>query len=143
MDIILNILDVSKGMGDCMKEKKKSKILPILCFIASVFFAAFVLVEFHNDYLAVGGVGIVMLIAAYFLMSRIEFDIFKKQEIEKQENDMRFQEVYNKIDETSNRIETLQKAIYVATKKGTENIEMKLNDIQKNGIDCNKNNTGN
>lgn len=126
-----------------MKEKKKSKILPVLCFIASVFFAAFILVEFHNDYLAVGGVGIVMLIAAYFLMSRIEYDIFKKQEIEKLENDIRFQEVYNRIDETSNRMETLQKAIYVATKKGAENIEQKLDDIQKNGFDCNKSNIGN
>lgn len=126
-------------MGDKAKMKKNSKIIPILFFIASVFFAAFILVEFHNDYLAVGGVGIVMLIAAYFLMSRIEFDIYKKQEFEKQVNDMRFQEVYKRIDETSNRIETMQKAIYVVTKKGTENIEQKLNDMQKNIVDCNSN----
>lgn len=126
-----------RGMGDKVKMKKNSKIVPTLFFIASVFFAAFILIEFHNDYLAVGGVGIVMLIAAYFLMSRIEFDIYKKQEFEKQENDMRFQEVYKKIDETSNRIETMQKAIYVVTKKGTENIEQKLNDMQKNIVDCN------
>lgn len=126
-------------MGDKAKMKKNSKIIPTLFFIASVFFAAFILVEFRNDYLAVGGVGIVMLIAAYFLMSRIEFDIYKKQELEKQVNDMRFQEVYKRIDETSNRIETMQKAIYVVTKKGTENIEQKLNDMQKNIVECNSN----
>ncbi|WP_197467884.1 hypothetical protein [Clostridium sp. Marseille-P299] len=38
-----------------MKEKRNSKIIPTLCFIASIYFAAFVLIEFHADYLAVGG----------------------------------------------------------------------------------------
>lgn len=118
-----------------MKEKKHSKIVPTLCFIASVFFAAFILIEFHSDYLAVGGVGIVMLIAAYFLMSRIEYDIFKRQELEKQDNDIKFEEVYRKIDESSKRIETIQKAIYVVTKKGAENIEQKLSDIQNSKMD--------
>ena len=118
-----------------MKEKKHSKIVPTLCFIASVFFAAFILIEFHSDYLAVGGVGIVMLIAAYFLMSRIEYDIFKRQELEKQDNDIKFEEVYRKIDESSKRIETIQKAIYIVTKKGAENIEQKLSDIQNSKMD--------
>lgn len=114
-----------------MKEKRNSIVIPTLCTIAAVYFAAFVLVEFHNDYLAVGGAGIVMLITAYFLISRIELDIHKKRELRKQKNDLRFDEVYKKIDETSNRIETIQKAIYVVTKKGTQNIENRLNDIQK------------
>lgn len=117
-----------------MKEKRNSKIIPTLCFIASIYFAAFVLIEFHADYLAVGGAGIVMLIAAYFLMNKIESDIYNKHLLEKEEDDLRLQEVLKKIDETSNRIETVQKAIYVVTKKGTENIEHRLDDIKSTEI---------
>lgn len=118
-------------------KKRPTKKVPILCFIASIFFAAFVLMEFRSDYVAVGGAGIVLLIAAYFLVDRIEQDIYKKYERDRQDIHEKFEEMSHSMDEKWNRLEVILKGIYVVTKKGTNTFESKRedNDLQKQGID--------
>ncbi len=112
-----------------MKKKRKSKMINILGFLASVFFAIFVLMEFRQDYWAVAGAGIVMLIQAYFLVNKIEEEIYEKHVRDMEDMDEKLQQVNDKIDEKCEKIDQMQKAVYVATKKGTEVLETKVDDI--------------
>ncbi|MBE5961471.1 MAG: hypothetical protein E7256_08835 [Lachnospiraceae bacterium] len=114
-----------------MKEKRKSKAINILGFLASVFFAAFILMEFRQDYWAVAGAGIVMLIQAYFLVNKIEEEIYAKHLNNMEEIDEKLQKVNDTIEEKYEKIDQMQKAVYVATKKGTEAIEDKVEDIAR------------
>lgn len=67
-------------------KNKNTKVFYILFFIIAAFFAAFVLAEFRDDYIAIGLSAVVMLIAAYFLVDKIERDIYTRYE--EQQNDM-------------------------------------------------------
>lgn len=97
---------------------KKTKALYIIFFVAAVFFAAFVLAEFRKDYLSIALAGIVMLIAAYFLVDKIERDVYEKYELDKQDINQKFEETSETIQRGYDRIEQLQQAIVNASMQG-------------------------
>ncbi len=111
-------------------RKKRTKVLYILFFIAAVFFAAFVLAEFRKDYLAIGLAGIVMLIAAYFLVDKIERDIYKRYEIDKKDITDRLDETSQEIIIYGNKIDRLQEAIMNASLQGLTNPQQKIMELQ-------------
>ena len=111
-------------------RKKRTKVLYILFFIAAVFFAAFVLAEFRKDYLAIGLAGIVMLIAAYFLVDKIERDIYKRYEIDKKDITDRLDETSQEIIIYGNKIDRLQEAIMNASLQGLTNPQQMIMELQ-------------
>ena len=92
-------------------RNKRTKALYILFFIAAVFFAAFVLAEFRGDYIAIALAGIVMLIAAYLLVDKIERDIYERYEIDKKDINDKLDENSQEIIINGNKIDRLQEAI--------------------------------
>lgn len=108
---------------------KRMKVLYILFFIASVFFAAFVLAEFREDYLAIALAAIVMLIAAYFLVEKIERDIYEKYEFERNDINGKLEEATNEVRKSNLKIEQLQKAIYNASLDGFRKPDTKLQQL--------------
>lgn len=111
-------------------KRKSSKVIPALAFIASIFFAIFILLEFRNDYLAVAGAGIVMLISAYFLVDKIERDVFIKQQIEREYLDEKLEQTSQMISEKCDRIENVQKAIYAVSKTNLNDIKEETSEIK-------------
>lgn len=111
-------------------RKKRTKVLYILFFIAAVFFAAFVLAEFRKDYLAIGLAGIVMLIAAYFLVDKIERDIYRRYEIDKKDITDRLDETSQEVIIYGNKIDRLQEAIMNASLQGLTNPQQKIMELQ-------------
>ncbi len=110
-------------------KNKRIKAIYLVIFIASVFFAAFVLAEFRKDYLAVALAGIVMLIAAYFLVDKIERDIFERYDLEKRSFDDKMDEVTGEIRKGNNRIDLLSEAILQASMQGLTEPKQKFNEF--------------
>jgi hypothetical protein len=108
-------------------KNKRIKVLYIVFFIASVFFAAFVLAEFRKDYLAVALAAIVMLIAAYFLVDKIERDIFQRYELDKRSFDDKMDEVTGEIRRGNDKIDFLSEAIMQASMQGLTEPKQKFN----------------
>lgn len=114
-----------------MKGKRRSTIVvPMLSFVAAVFFATFIIIQFREDYSAVAGVGIVILIAAYFLIEKIEDNIHKKYEIDKDEIFLKFEEQSNFFNERCDRIEKIQKAIYLSSVSEKEFLDNKFSELK-------------
>lgn len=112
------------------KMKKKSIIIPTLCFIGALFFAAFVLIEFHKDYLAVAGAGAVLLIATYFLVDKFEVNLLNTYESDKHNILKRVDDTTSNLEDKLNKVETIQKAIYVAINRETKLLEQELEQIK-------------
>lgn len=113
-------------------KNKRIKVVYILFFIAAVFFAAFVLVEFRKDYLAVALAAIVMLIAAYFLVDKIERDIYERYDIDRQEIDEKIDEATGEIRKGNSKIDQLSEAILQASMKGLSDPKQKLSELVEN-----------
>ena len=111
-----------------MNKNPKLKV-PILCFIGAIFFSAFVLIEFHKDYIAVAGAGIVLLITAYFLVDKIENDLLKKYEKDHQNMLDKIDDTKRLLNDKSNEAQVIGKAVYVATNRGAKSIENELTQI--------------
>lgn len=111
-------------------RNKRTKVLYILFFIAALFFAAFVLAEFRRDYLAIGLAGVVMLIAAYLLVDKIERDIYARYEIDKKDIRDRLDETSQEIIINGNKIDRLQEAIINASLQGLTNPQQKMIELQ-------------
>lgn len=126
-------------MKNYQKQEKKSswlrKTLAGVIFAAACFIAAFVLVEFHDIYIAVIGAGLVLLAAAYFLLS----ELFKEKAaewsalsdvnddiIEKEEAEFR-----KKVEAQVESIDRSGKAMYVAMKKNSEQQEAQIHELEK------------
>ena len=70
-------------MNICLKnfaggERMKNKALTGIFFILSCFVAMFVLMEFHSNYLLVGGVALVLLISSFFFLNALFVDKAKE-----------------------------------------------------------------
>jgi hypothetical protein len=122
-------------------KNRKSKVIYIIFFVAAAFFAAFILIEFHKDYLAVALAAVLMLIAAYFLVEKIEHDIYQKYQLDQCDFDDKFEQAMFEMKRNYTKIEKLERAIYKASGKGneeeTENVSMldilaRLEDLEKN-----------
>ncbi len=109
---------------------KRAKVLYILFFIAAVFFAAFVLVEFRKDYLAIGLAGIVMLIAAYLLVDKIERDIYARYEVDKKDIKDILGETSQEIIINGYKIDRLYEAIMNASLQGLTDPNQKIMELQ-------------
>lgn len=110
-------------------KNKRIKALYMVFFIASVFFAAFVLAEFRKDYLAVALAAVVMLIAAYFLVDKIERDIFERYDLEKRSFDDKMNEVTGEIRRSNDRYDKLSEAIMQASMQGLTDPKQKLSEF--------------
>jgi hypothetical protein len=108
-------------------KNKRVKVLYIIFFIAAVFFAAFVLVEFRKDYLAVALSAIVMLIAAYFLVDKIERDIYERYDLNKLDIDEKLDEATGEIRRGNEKINRLSEALLHASLQGLSDPKQKLN----------------
>lgn len=101
-------------------KNKKSKVIYIIFFVAAAFFAAFILIEFHKDYLAVALAAVLMLIAAYFLVDKIEYDIYQKYQLDQCDFDDKFEQAMFEMKRNYTKIEKLERAIYKASEEGDE-----------------------
>jgi hypothetical protein len=108
-------------------KNKRVKVLYIIFFIAAVFFATFVLVEFRKDYLAVALSAIVMLIAAYFLVDKIERDIYERYDLNKLDIDEKLDEATGEIRKGNEKINRLSEALLHASLQGLSDPKQKLN----------------
>lgn len=113
-------------------RNKRTKALYILFFIAAVFFAAFVLAEFRGDYIAIALAGIVMLIAAYLLVDKIERDIYERYEIDKKDINDKLDENSQEIIINGNKIDRLQEAILNASLHGLTDPQQKITELSNN-----------
>lgn len=98
-------------------KNRKSKVIYIIFFVAAAFFAAFILIEFHKDYLAVGLSAALMLIAAYFLVDKIEHDIYQKYQLDQCDFDDKFEQAMFEVKRNYTKIERLERAIYKAAQE--------------------------
>lgn len=112
-------------------KNKRTKVLYIIFFIAAVFFAAFVLAEFRSDYIAIALAGIVMLIAAYFLVDKIERDIYERYEDDKRFINEKLDDTAQQIARSGNKIDQLQEAILNASLQGLTKPQDKLAELSK------------
>jgi len=101
-------------------KSKKSKVIYIIFFVAAAFFAAFILIEFHKDYLAVALAAVLMLIAAYFLVDKIEHDIYQKYQLDQCDFDDKFEQAMFEMKRNYTKIERLERAIYKAAGEESE-----------------------
>jgi len=101
-------------------KSKKSKVIYIIFFVAAAFFAAFILIEFHKDYLAVALAAVLMLIAAYFLVDKIEHDIYQKYQLDQYDFDDKFEQAMFEMKRNYTKIERLERAIYKAAGEESE-----------------------
>lgn len=101
-------------------KNRKSKVIYIIFFVAAAFFAAFILIEFHKDYLAVALAAVLMLIAAYFLVDKIEHDIYQKYQLDQCDFDDKFEQAMFEMKRNYTKIERLERAIYKASEEGDE-----------------------
>lgn len=102
-----------------MKKKKVLTEVFVLFFIAAVFMAVYVVIEMGNDWLAVLGGAVVLLIAAYLL---VDYWLDGKQgnESEGRQSDR----IIRRLDE----LEEVQKAMYTVIKRSnSENAELLQN----------------
>lgn len=107
-------------------KHKRIKVLYIIFFIAAVFFAAFVLAEYRKDYLAVGLAGVLMLIAAYFLVDKIEQDIYDKFDLNRLDLDDMLDRATGEIREGYSKIDQLSEAIMKASLQGISDPNQKI-----------------
>lgn len=98
-------------------KNRKSKVIYIIFFVAAAFFAAFILIEFHKDYLAVGLAAVLMLIAAYFLVDKIEHDICQKYQLDQCDLDDKFEQAMFEMKRNYTKLERLERAIYKASQE--------------------------
>lgn len=110
-------------------KNKRIKVLYIIFFIAAIFFAAFVLAEFRRDYLAVGLAAVVMLIAAYFLVDKVERDIYDRYNLDKKEMDEKLGETTGEIRRGFDKIDKLSEAILEASLQGLTDPKEKLSEL--------------
>ena len=102
-----------------MKKKKVLTEVFVLFFVAAVFMAVYVVIEMGNDWLAVLGGAVVLLIAAYLL---VDYWLDGKQgnESEGRQSDR----IIRRLDE----LEEVQKAMYTVIKRSnSENAELLQN----------------
>ena len=104
-------------------KNRKSKVIYIIFFVAAAFFAAFILIEFRKDYLAVGLGAVLMLIAAYFLVDKIEHDIYQKYQLDQCDIDDKFEQAMFEMKRNYTKIERLERAIYKAAQKDEDEDE--------------------
>lgn len=114
-----DIADKTAQEGYGLKSRK-SKVIYIIFFVAAAFFAAFILIEFHKDYLAVALAAVLMLIAAYFLVDKIEHDIYRKYQLDQCDLDDKFEQAMFEMKRNYTKLERLERAIYKAAKEGDE-----------------------
>jgi hypothetical protein len=110
-------------------KNKRIKALYIVFFIASVFFAAFVLAEFRKDYLAVALAAIVMLIATYLLVDKIEHDIFERYDLDKRSFDDKLEGVMGEIRRSNDKLDRLSEVIMQASMQGLNEPKQKFNEF--------------
>lgn len=110
-------------------KNRRLKVIYIIIFIAAVFFAAFVLVEFRKDYLAVALAAIVMLIAAYFLVDKIERDIYERYDLDRKGIDEKINEATGEMRKGYDKIDQLSEAILQASLKGLTDPKQKLSEF--------------
>lgn len=104
-------------------KNRKSKVIYIIFFVAAAFFAAFILIEYRKDYLAVGLAAVLMLIAAYFLVDKIEHDIYQKYQLDQCDIDDKFEQAMFEMKRNYTKIERLERAIYKAAQKDEDEDE--------------------
>lgn len=106
-----------------------------LVFAAACFIAAFVLVEFHEIYPAVIGAGVVLLGAAYFLLSELfreKADVWSTlKEDEEDAKEKREAEFQKKIEAQVESLDRTGKAVFAAIKKNAEAQEEQVKELEK------------
>lgn len=110
-------------------KNKRTKVLYIIFFIAAVFFAAFILAEFRKDYVAVALAAILMLIAAYFLVDKIEHDIYERYDADQKDINEKLGETVQVVTRGSKKIDQLQEAIINASLQGLSQPFEKLDEL--------------
>lgn len=103
-------------------KTNKTKMLLLLLFVAVSFFSAFILIEFHFDYIAVSLAGVAMLICAYFLVDKIESDICKRYEAQQAELEQKFDIGYKKM-------QRIEDAILNSSMQGRVQPEQKFQEL--------------
>ena len=99
-----------------MKKKKILTEVFVLFFIAAVFMAVYVVIEMGNDWLAVLGGAVVLLIASYLLID---------YRLENVESDKGTDETESELVKRLDAQEEVQKAIYTVMKRGNnDNMEL-------------------
>lgn len=113
------------------KKKKRGFIFYCLFFLAAIMAEIYCLLEFRDDLITVGGIGIVTLIGAYFVLDAMikdESESRKKVLPDTTQDRIPYEALYKKLE----NLEQIDKALYVAVKKNTSVLEKELDLIKEN-----------
>lgn len=110
------------------------KIGVCMLFTASCFIAAFILIEFHNVYIAVAIAGVLLMISAYLLLSVMlskKVEEWSKPEQEEEESPSNKEaEFREQIKTCLESIDRTQRAMFAMTKRSLEQYETDISAIE-------------